>query len=142
MEKIANASRDDGFPPEPISHRHVIPALTDHLEHYGGVIGAEIDGQFGGFFKYLQQPKFLKFPWNIWMNAAFGVPSAISFTNSKAVSQGRNALASQDNGGGHQYLRQEMNNSRCDNDQDQQDCENDPKLAHFRSQRPQFSSAS
>jgi hypothetical protein len=30
----------------------------------------------------------------------------------------------------HYYLRQQTNNSRSDNDQDQQDCENDPKLAH------------
>ena len=33
-------------------------------------------------------------------------------------------------GSGGQSLRREMDNSRSDNDQDQQDCENDPKLAH------------
>ena len=36
-----------------LMHRreHVIPALTDHLEDEGGVIGPQIDGRVGGFFK-------------------------------------------------------------------------------------------
>jgi hypothetical protein len=41
--------------------------------------------------------------------------------------------SSTDQGGGKRrggITRQEMNNSRSDNDQDQQDCKNDPKLAH------------
>ena len=38
-----------------LMHRreHVIPALTDHLEDEGGVIGPQIDGRVGGFFSSL-----------------------------------------------------------------------------------------
>jgi hypothetical protein len=35
-----------------LNHRgHVIPALTDHLEVEGGVIGLKIQRSVGGFFK-------------------------------------------------------------------------------------------
>ena len=44
------ASRDDGLPPAN-RREHVIPALTDHLEDKGGVIGAEISQPSSGFFK-------------------------------------------------------------------------------------------
>jgi hypothetical protein len=36
-----SASRDDGLPPAN-RREHVIPALTDHLEDKGGVIGLAI----------------------------------------------------------------------------------------------------
>jgi hypothetical protein len=39
-----------GLPPAN-RREHVIPALTDHMEDKGGVIGLEIEGRAGGFFK-------------------------------------------------------------------------------------------